>query len=241
MKATVVVPTYNEAENLPRLATELFGLPLAHLELIVVDDASPDGTGQIAGELAGEYPGQVHLLGRPGKLGLGTAYVAGFRLALEQGADFVLQMDADFQHSPADVPRLLSAMEEHDVAVGSRYAPGGHLAAQWSLRRRLLSWGGNAYTRMVTGLRVQDTTAGFKCFRRRVLETLNLEAIRSNGYAFQIEMALRCQRAGFRVTELPIYFRERTRGEAKMSWRIIWEAAWRVWELRFGAQRVRGI
>ncbi len=239
MKAIVVVPTYNEADNLPTLAAELFALPIPHLELIVVDDASPDGTGQIARQLAERHPGRLHLISRPRKLGLGTAYVAGFRLALEKGADFVLQMDADFSHSPADVPRLLSAMEEHDVAVGSRYVPGGRLAAKWSLWRRFLSWGANAYTRLVTGLKVRDTTGGFKCFRRRVLETLHLEAIRSSGYAFQVEMAHLCQRMGFRVIEIPIYFRDRARGETKMSWRIIWEAAWRVWELRFGARQVR--
>jgi len=148
-------------------------------------------------------------------------------------------MDADFSHSPADIARLLSAMEEHDVAVGSRYVPGGRLAAKWSPWRRLLSWGANTYARMVTGLKVRDTTGGFKCFRRRVLETLDLEAIRSSGYAFQIEVAHLCQQAGFRVVEIPIYFRERGKGETKMSWMVIWEAAWRVWELRFGIDQLR--
>ena len=232
MKTIVVIPTYNEADNLPRMAEALLALPSESLELIVVDDASPDGTGEIAAQLAERYPRRIHLIRRAGKMGLGTAYVAGFTLALEQGAEAIIQMDADFSHPPKDVLRLLSAMENHDVAVGSRYAPGGVLDTDWSWERRFLSWGANTYTRAILGLRQKDSTAGFKCFRRQALEALGLGAIRSSGYAFQIEMAYLCQKMGFRMVEIPIRFSERARGKSKMSRRIVWEAAWRVWELR---------
>lgn len=234
MKAIAVIPTYNEAENLPRLVGELFALGLPDLELVVVDDSSPDGTGSIAARLAEEHTGRIHLIQRPEKLGLGTAYLAGFRLALERGAEVILQMDADFSHSPSDVPRLISALESYDVAVGSRYAPGARLAPDWGFLRRALSWGANGYARAIAGLRVRDATAGFKGFRRGALEALNQGTIRSRGYAFQIEIAYLCQEARLRVVEVPIHFRERFKGASKMSWRIVGEAAWRAWQLRWG-------
>jgi len=225
------MPTYNEAENLSRMVEELLRLPLPGLQLLVVDDNSPDGTGAIADHLAQQHPGRVAVLHRAAKLGLGSAYINGFRWALDQGADAICEMDADFSHPPSDLLRLVAGIETHDVAVGSRYVPGGQVDPGWSPRRRFLSQGGNWYARLVTGLRVQDTTAGFKCFRRQVLESLDLERIRSNGYAFQIEVAYACQKQGRRVLEVPIAFLERGAGRSKMSLPIVLEAVWRVWQL----------
>jgi dolichol-phosphate mannosyltransferase len=234
MRVIVVMPTYNEAENLSVVVPLLLGLPVEGLEVIVVDDNSPDGTGQLADRLAERYPGQVHVIHRDGKLGLGTAYVAGFQSALARGADYIIEMDADLSHSPSYIPQFLEAIQDCDVVVGSRYAPGARLAEEWGLSRRLLSWGGNLYTRLILGLKVQDTTGGFKCFRREVLEGIDLPRIRSDGYAFQIEMAYLCQKHGFRVREVPIRFEERARGRSKMSPKIILEAMWRVLQTRLG-------
>jgi len=233
-KTLVVLPTYNEAENLPPMVAALFDLGIAGLELLVVDDNSPDGTGQIAEELAQAQPGRLHVLHRPGKRGLGTAYVAGFQQALADGADYIIEMDADFSHPPATIPQMLAAMAEYDVAVGSRYAPGGRLDEHWSPWRRLLSWWANSvYARLILGLQVHDATAGFKCFRRQVLEGIHWNGIYSNGYAFQVEIAYICQRKGYRVVEIPIKFNERARGQSKMSWRVSLEAAWRVWQMKW--------
>lgn len=229
----VCMPTYNEAENLPAMADALFGLGL-DLVLLVIDDSSPDGTAEVAARLARERPGRVHLIRRPAKLGLGTAYLAGFRYALEHGAGQIVEMDADFSHSPAYLPVFLERIESgYDVVVGSRWMPGGDVDRKWELWRKLLSKWANHYARWVTGLKVYDTTAGFKCFRREALEAIDLDRIRSDGYAFQIEVAQACQRAGLRVCEVPIYFEERRKGRSKMSGRIILEALWRVWQLRF--------
>ncbi len=203
------------------------------VSILIVDDNSPDGSGALADELAQQHPGQIMVLHRPRKLGLGTAYRAGFNLALQNGADVAIEMDADFSHSPTYLPAMLSLLEDHDVVVGSRWAPGGSLDESWETWRYLLSKYANVYARWVTGLDVYDTTAGFKAFRADALRKLPLERVRSDGYAFQIEMATACQRSGLRVAELPIHFEERARGKSKMSWRIICEAAWRVWQIKW--------
>ena len=231
-KVVVVMPTYNEAENLPKMVRDVLRLGIHGLEVLVVDDNSPDGTGQVAEELVEEYPDLVHVLHRESKKGLGRAYLAGFHWALAHGADCVFEMDADFSHDPAYIPRFLEEIKTHDVVVGSRYVQGGGVGEGWSTARRLLSQGGNLYSRLSSGLKVKDTTAGFKCFRRDALLGLDLDDIRSDGYAFQIEVALACQRAGYRVREIPITFLERQAGQSKMSGRIVLEAMGRVWQIR---------
>lgn len=233
MKAIIVMPTYNEAENLPLMVSALLSLPLGGIHVLVVDDNSPDGTGEVAERLAQEHPGRVEVLHRSRKLGLGSAYIAGFRRALEMGAEAILEMDADFSHPPQCVPLLLEHLGEYDVAVGSRYVSGGTVDPHWSLGRKLLSWGGNRYARVVTGLRVKDVTAGFKAFRKEVLTSLDLSRLRSDGYAFQVEMAYLCEKRGFRIKEVPITFGERSAGKSKMSGKIVWEALWRVWQMRW--------
>jgi dolichol-phosphate mannosyltransferase len=229
--ATVCLPTYNERENLEKMVRAL-----GHhgVRVLVVDDNSPDGTGEIADRLAAEldYVSVVH---RERKEGLGPAYLAGFRRALADGAELILEMDCDFSHDPADVPRLIAACEAGaDIALGSRYVPGGG-TANWGLLRRVISWGGSFYARVLLGLRVRDLTGGFKCFRRRVLETLDLDAIHSRGYAFQIETTYRAIRSGFTVVEVPIRFVDRTEGTSKMSRTIFLEAVAKVPALRAAA------
>ena len=234
--AWVVVPTYDEAENLePLVRAVLAALPEARV--LVVDDASPDGTGAIADRLAAELPA-VAVLHRPHKAGLGRAYVSGFRHALAAGATHVIEMDADFSHAPADLPRLLASADAGaDLVLGSRYVAGGAVA-DWGPLRRAISRAGSAYARHVLGVRVRDLTGGFKCFRAEALRAIAYETVRSQGYAFQVELSFRALRSGLRVEELPITFRERRRGESKMSWRIAWEAAVLVPRLRFGRRRV---
>ncbi|HYC82152.1 MAG TPA: polyprenol monophosphomannose synthase [Solirubrobacterales bacterium] len=230
--AWLVLPTYNEAGNLePIVARSLAQLPDG-ARVLVVDDASPDGTGAIADRLAAERPDRVEVLHRSGKRGLGPAYIAGFRRALAAGAGLVLEMDADFSHDPADLPRLLAAAEDADLVIGSRYVPGGRVEA-WSPSRRLLSRGGSAYARHVLGLGVHDLTGGFKCFRREVLEAIDLDGVDSRGYAFQVEMTYRAARCGFRLLEIPIVFHDRREGASKMTAAIAAEAAWRVPWLRY--------
>lgn len=233
MKITVVMPTYNEAQNLPAMVRQILSLEVEGLQVLVIDDNSPDGTGEIADQLAEAHPDRVQVIHRERKMGLGSAYLTGFAHALEQGADLVFEMDADFSHSPQYIPQFLDRIRDCDVVIGSRYVAGGRVDPRWSLWRRLLSWGGNLYTRLVTGLKIRDTTAGFKCYRREVLEGLDLGRVRSDGYAFQIEMHYACQKKGYRLVELPILFGERSRGESKMSLKIIWEALWRVWQIRW--------
>jgi len=228
---TIVLPTYNEAENLPDMVQALWALGLPNVRLIVVDDSSPDGTGQVADVLAGQSNGTLQVIHRPGKSGLGTAYVAGFRRALADGATLVGQMDVDFSHAPADLLKLLGEMRDHDVAVGSRYVPGGKLDSRWGAGRRLLSWWGNAYSQGLLALRVHDATAGFKVWRRTTLLGMDLGRIRSNGYVFQVEMAYVAQRLGYRVCEVPIYFEDRRIGQSKMSTQVKLEAAWRVFDV----------
>jgi dolichol-phosphate mannosyltransferase len=230
--AWLVLPTYNEAENLEQLvAAALANLPDS-ARILVVDDNSPDGTGRLADRLAAAEE-QIEVLHRPRKEGLGPAYVAGFRRALEAGASRVLEMDSDFSHDPVDLPRLLAATGEADVAIGSRYVDGGGVE-NWSLLRQWISRGGSSYARLVLGLPVRDLTGGFKCFRREVLEAMDLEAMSSRGYAFQVEPTYRALQRGFRVVEVPIRFRERRAGASKMNRSIVLEAAWRVPQLRLG-------
>lgn len=233
MNVTVVLPTYNEAENLPRMVQELLSLPVEGLSILVVDDDSPDGTGHLAEELARRFPGRVRVIHRKGKLGLGTAYVQGFQAALAGGADYVVQMDCDFSHDPAIIPQFIALMRDYDVVIGSRYAPGGRVDARWSKWRKVLSKAANIYARLIAGIRVRDATGGFKCFRRRALEGLDLQRIRSDGYAFQVEMNYICQQRGYRIAEVPITFADRLCGQSKMSMRIIREAMWRVWQIKW--------
>jgi dolichol-phosphate mannosyltransferase len=237
--AWLILPTYNEAENIEAIvvaaSAALAGAPSADHRVLIVDDGSPDGTGQIADRLAAEHP-WVRVLHRTAKEGIGPAYLAGFRHALEHGAAYVMEMDSDFSHDPADLARLLAAIADGaDLALGSRYVPGGG-TRDWGLLRRFISEGGSTYARLVLGLQVQDLTGGFKCFRRHVLEAIDFDSVRSHGYAFQVELTYRAVRAGFHVVEVPIVFRDRQRGQSKMSWRIAAEAAWLVPQLRLGRQ-----
>jgi len=232
-KTIVVLPTYNEADNLPVMAAQLLGLGVPGLDLLVVDDASPDGTGQVADRLAEQYPGRVHVMHRQGKWGLGTAYVQGFTWALERGADTVIQMDADFSHSPAVIPQMLDLIKSYDVVVGSRYVPGSKLDERWGWGRWFLSWWANSvWIRLILGTTTKDATGGFKCWRRSALERIGLERIRSNGYVFQVEMCYAAERSGLRIKEIPIYFEDRRIGQSKMSGRVKLEAALRVFEIR---------
>ncbi|MEX0816698.1 MAG: polyprenol monophosphomannose synthase [Gaiellales bacterium] len=234
MRVWVCLPTYNERENLEPIVRALSGVLGDEDRVLVIDDSSPDGTGEAAEALAGEL-GFVEVLRRERKEGLGPAYLAGFRRALAGGAELVLEMDCDFSHDPADVPRLIAAVEKGaDVAVGSRYVPGGG-TRNWGFVRRAVSRAGALYARALLGLAVQDPTSGFKCYRREVLERIDLDRIASKGYAFQIETVYRAIRAGFRVAEVPITFSERERGGSKMSRTIVLEAVWRVPVLRLRA------
>jgi dolichol-phosphate mannosyltransferase len=231
-RALVVIPTYNERGNLQLIVPPILEQD-PRLEVLVVDDNSPDGTGQLADELAGASP-RVHVLHRPSKAGLGKAYLAGFRWALDRGYDFIFEMDADFSHDPKYLPHLLRAIEDADLVIGSRYRTGVNVI-NWPISRLLLSLGANQYARWITGLPLTDSTGGFKCFRRRVLESLDLERIRSNGYSFQIEMSFRAWKKGFRLSEIPIVFTDRVEGQSKMNKRIVREAIWMVWWLRLQA------
>lgn len=238
MRLTIVTPTYNEAENLPRLVSALFDLSLADLSLLVVDDNSPDGTGQIADSLAAAHPGRLSVLHRAGKLGLGTAYIQGFNLAIQDGAQAIAQMDADFSHPSELVPRLLDALQTCDVAMGSRYVPGGAVDERWPFWRRGLSAFGNIYARAILRLPVRDATGGFRIWRRETLLAMPLERVRSNGYAFQVEMAYIACLLGFSFQEIPFYFADRRWGQSKMSFRIQREAAVRVWQMLWEYRRL---
>lgn len=233
--AWVVLPTYNEAENVAALVTAVRGHLPASARVLVVDDDSPDGTGRIADRLAAAHE-DVEVLHRPRKEGLGPAYIAGFRHALAGGAGLVLEMDSDFSHDPAYLPRLLEAAGRADLVIGSRYVPGGGIG-DWGPLRRAISRGGSAYARLVLGVEVRDLTGGFKCFRREVLEALDLDAVQARGYAFQVELTYRAIQRGFRIVEVPIFFRDRQAGSSKMDRAIVAEAIWRVPALRFGARK----
>lgn len=231
VKITVVIPTYNEAENLPRLVSALFALPLQELTVLVVDDNSPDGTGRIANELAANSGGRLEVLHRPGKQGLGTAYISGFRKALDSGAEAIGQMDADFSHPPEKLVPLAAALQSCAVALGSRYVPGGSVDERWPVWRKGLSAFGNLYARLILRMPVKDATGGFRLWRRETLQAMPLERVRSNGYAFQVEMTYIAHRLGYRFCEIPIYFADRRWGQSKMSFRIQREAAIRVWQM----------
>lgn len=233
MHTTVVIPTYNEADNVASMAESLWELGLRDLDVLIVDDESPDGTGEIADALAVEHPNRLHVLHRTGQRGLGRAYVDGFRWALAHGADAIVQMDCDFSHAPSDVPRLLRHIPNYDVVIGSRYVSGGQTDEDWGLGREFLSWWANFYARVILGCRVRDITAGFKAWRREALEGIDLSRIRSQGYVFQVEMAYVCQRLGYRILEVPIYFEDRRIGQSKMTMPVKIEAALRVWEVRW--------
>src|SRR6478609_5119740 len=232
--AWLVLPTYEEAENVEAFVAAARAKLPASAQVLIVDDNSPDGTGEIADRLAEEHEG-VSVLHRPRKEGLGPAYIAGFRRALAGGAGLVLEMDSDFSHDPAYLPRLLEAAERADLVIGSRYVPGGG-GSEWGALRRAISRGGSAYARLVLGVEVQDLTGGFKCFRREVLEAIDLDTIQARGYAFQVEMTYRAIQRGFEVVEVPIVFRDRQAGSSKMNRSIVAEAVWRVPLLRFNGR-----
>jgi dolichol-phosphate mannosyltransferase len=229
-RGLIIIPTYNEAENINRVVKGIFDQALP-LDVLVVDDASPDGTGDVVEEMrAGES--RLHLLRRGGKMGLGSAYLDGMRWALERSYDWIFEMDADLSHDPKYLPDLFWALKETDLVIGSRYIKGVNVV-NWPLTRLLLSWYANLYARVITGLPVQDCTSGFKGFRRRVLESIDFNKVRSDGYAFQIEMVFRAWKAGFRVVEVPIVFVDRRSGVSKMSQGVVWEAIWMCWYLRW--------
>ena len=232
-KALVIVPTYNESENVTRIVPLILAQD-PRIEVLVVDDNSPDGTGKLADEMA-EADARVHVLHRPGKQGLGRAYLAGFEWALARDYGFIFEMDADFSHDPAHLPEFLAAVQDADLVLGSRYRDGKVTVVNWPMTRLMLSYGANIYARAVTGMHLGDGTGGFKCFRRRVLEAIPLDQVRSNGYAFQIEMSFRAWKRGFRIAEIPIVFHDRTEGESKMSKGIVREAILMVWRLRWWA------
>ena len=230
-RALVIIPTYNERENIARLVDEVLSKD-ARLEILVVDDGSPDGTGAIVDGIRAANP-RVNILHRPSKRGLGTAYRAGFAWALERDFAYIFEMDADFSHDPAHLPQFLKAIQDADLVLGSRYRDGKVTVVNWPIARLLLSYFANVYARTVTGLPLWDATGGFKCFRRKVLEGIDLNDVRSNGYGFQIEMSFRAWRKGFRLVEMPIVFVDRTEGESKMAGHIVREAVLMVWRLRW--------
>ena len=231
MKTLIIIPTYNELENLRPLLQEIFSYA-PETDVLIVDDNSPDGTGKLADEIHNENP-QVHVLHRAGKLGLGTAYIAGFKYAVAHDYDAAFEMDADFSHDPRYLPNFLKAIEHADLVIGSRYIPGGG-TPNWSFLRRFISGGGNIFARFMLGIPVQDCTAGFRCYRCQVLESIDLDTIQSQGYAFQVEMAYRVMRQGFKIVETPIVFMDRRIGKSKMSRKIVIEAFIYVLRARFG-------
>jgi dolichol-phosphate mannosyltransferase len=232
-KLMVVLPTYNEAENLPLMVDALLGLALENFHILVVDDNSPDGTGEIADRLAAENPLQIAVLHREQKSGLGPAYIAGFKEALRCGADYIIQMDTDFSHQPHYIPAMIQLLEQgYDLVIGSRFTRGGSVDESWSIYRKALSWFANRiYVPTLLNIPIHDATAGYRLWRRETLIGLDLDRVRSNGYVFQVEMVYIACRLGFQVTEIPIYFPDRKRGESKMDLRIQLEAALRVWEV----------
>ncbi|HOJ41182.1 MAG TPA: polyprenol monophosphomannose synthase [Candidatus Syntrophosphaera thermopropionivorans] len=229
MKALLIIPTYNEIANIKNIITASLSQS-PDLYILIIDDNSPDGTAKAVKEMMENEP-HINLIERPKKMGLGSAYVQGFKYALNNDYDYVLEMDADFSHNPADIPRLLEAAKKYDVVIGSRYCQGVNII-NWPFRRLLISYFASKYVRIITGMPIKDPTSGFKCFRRRVLEAIDLDSILSDGYAFQIEMNFRAWVKGFTIYEIPIVFTERRDGVSKMSRQIVWEAAWMVWRLQ---------
>ena len=228
-RSLVIIPTYNESENIARLIPVVLS-QAPEIEVLIVDDNSPDGTAGLVQDMM-KGGTRIHLLQRPKKMGLGTAYVAGFKFAIEHGYDFVFEMDADFSHSPKEIPKFLKKIQECDLVLGSRYVNGVRVL-NWPMRRLLLSYSANVYTQIITGLPVHDATGGFKCFKREVLEAINLDKVKSNGYAFQIEMSFKAWKKGFRIAEIPIVFLDRRSGVSKMSRKIVYEAIFMLWTLR---------
>ncbi len=226
----IIIPTYNERENLPTLLEQIFDLNLPGLSVLIVDDNSPDGTAEAVKEIMKKNE-QIFLLERPGKMGLGTAYIAGFKFAIAKEFDYIFEMDADLSHDPKEIPNFLEAIKEADLVIGSRYLTGVNVI-NWPLARLALSVFASHYSRIITGLPVKDCTGGFKCFRRKVLEAIPLDEVHSNGYSFQIEMNFKAWKRGFRIKEIPIIFTDRTEGSSKMSRKIMFEAAWMVWKLK---------
>ncbi len=229
-KAVIVIPTYNEAENVEALITEIHK-NVPQINILFVDDNSPDGTGRLIKKLKARNP-KILLLERAQKNGLGRAYIDGFKIALEKGFEYIFEMDADFSHDPKELPNFLNEIVENDLVIGSRYIKGVNVI-NWPLKRLLLSYYANVYTRIVTGIPIRDCTGGFKCFRRGVLEAIDFHRIKSNGYAFQIELNFKVWKKGFRIKEIPIIFYDRIHGESKLSKKIMWEAVFLVWKLRF--------
>ena len=240
-KIFLILPTYNEAENLPRLIPVLFDLSIDNLNVLIIDDNSPDGTGEIAEELALEYPGKINVVHREGKLGLGSAYILGFKMALENGADAVGQMDSDFSHPPEKLPELIKNLKNSNITVGSRYIEGGALDKKWPLWRKALSRWGNFYARTILNIPSHDVTGGFRLWSREVLENIPLDRVISNGCIFQVEMAHLSNLLGYKTTEIPIYFADRKWGESKMNFKIQFEAAFRVWQVRYNYRDLKVI
>ena len=228
MKTLIIIPTYNEIENIEQLLEQVLAKSET-IEVLVIDDNSPDGTALRVKFMQSSEP-RIHLLERPGKMGLGSAYVTGFKYALEKGYDYIMEMDADFSHNPDDIPRFLETAKKYDLVIGSRYCDGVNII-HWPIKRLLISYIASKYVRTITRMPVKDPTSGFKCFRRKVLESIDLDKILSDGYAFQIEMNFKAWVKGFRIKEIPIVFTERLNGVSKMSRKIVWEAAWMVWRL----------
>lgn len=228
-KTLIIVPTFNELDNITKLIPDLLSRS-ANPDILIVDDNSPDGTAEFIQQLAVSND-RIHLIKREKKMGLGTAYIEGFKFALKNNYDFIFEMDADYSHDPKEIPNFLNAIQENDLVLGSRYSNGVNVV-NWPMRRLLLSYFANIYTRIITGLPVKDATGGFKCFRRKVLEGINLDRVKSNGYAFQIEMTYKAFKKGFRIKEIPIIFIDRMKGKSKMSKRIVREAIFMVWKLR---------
>ncbi len=229
-KSLIIVPTYNERENIGKLVHQIFQLNIKNLDVLVVDDNSPDATAEVVRELQKTFP-RLHLMEREGKMGLGTAYIAGFRWALERDYQYIFEMDADLSHDPAEIPNFLNAIQDADLVIGSRYITGVNVI-NWPLMRLFISVMASKYTRIITGMPIKDCTSGYKCFRRKVLEEIPLEKVNSNGYVFQIEMNFKAWKRGFKIKEIPIIFYDRTVGKSKMSRKIIYEAAFKVWELK---------
>jgi len=230
LKSLVIIPTYNEKDNIRTVIERLRALPI-EVDILIIDDNSPDGTADIVRELQSS-DSHIYMINRPSKLGLGTAYIVGFRWALERDYEYILEMDADLSHNPEDVPRLIRECENgYDLVIGSRYCNGVNVV-NWPIKRLLLSYGANKYTRMITRMPIMDATAGFKCYRREVLAAINLDRVKSSGYSFQIEMNFRAWDAGFKIKEIPIIFIERSEGLSKMSKNIVWEAVFMVWKLK---------
>jgi dolichol-phosphate mannosyltransferase len=235
MKAIVVIPTYNESKNIVRIIDKIFSVH-DEIDVLVVDDNSPDGTGKLVRDKMQES-NRIHIIEREGKMGLGTAYLAGFRYSLDQGYDYIMEMDADFSHNPEEIPNFLKYIQEYDVVLGSRYIKGVNVV-NWPLKRLLLSYFANLYTRIITGMNVKDATGGFKCFRATALSKINFDEVKSNGYSFQIEMTYRLWKKGAKVKEIPIIFVDRLEGESKMSKKIVYEAIFMVWKLKLGLVKI---